>query len=82
MVLLIVLLSILALITLLLLMPVRLSFKYKNGRIGAYVSVLFLRFELYANKKQKIKKSDFKIRRFRRRRDKALKKYRIKKTTL
>jgi hypothetical protein len=62
-------------------MPVKLSLKYKDSRVGVYVRILFLRFELYANKKQEIKKSDFKIKRFRKRRDKTLKKYRMKKAS-
>lgn len=74
-----VILCIVLLLFLLMIMPVKLSLKYKDSRVGAYVMILFFRFELYANKKQRIKKSDFKIKRFRRKRDKALKKYRMKK---
>ncbi len=79
MTLLIVLACIAVLLVLLIIMRVRLLFTFNDGRIGVYLKVLFLKFELYADKKSKVKKSDFKIKRFRRRRDKVLKKYRIKK---
>ncbi len=74
-----VILCIVLLLFLLMIMPVKLSLKYNDSRLGAYLKILFFRFELYANQKQKIKKSDFKIKKFRRRRDKTLKKYRMKK---
>ncbi len=65
---------------LLLLMRVRLRLILKDGQLKAYIGILFFRYELYSDKRSKIKKSDFKIKKFRRRRDKVLKKYRIEKT--
>ena len=63
-------------------MRFRISASYNKGQMKVYLKVLFLRFELYGDKKSKIKKSDFKIRKFRRRRDKVLKKYKVSKTPL
>ena len=75
----IILACIVAVILLLLLMRFRLLLSYKDGVFKLYLKVLFLKFELFGNKKERLKKSDFKIKKFRRRRDKVLKKYRIKK---
>lgn len=76
---LIIITCILLVIVLLLLMRVRLQLTLKDGRLNAYLRLLFFKIKLYSDKKSKIKKSDYKIKRFRRRRDKVLKKYRIKK---
>lgn len=59
-------------------MRFRVSFVYGDGQMKVYLKTLFLRFELYGDKKSKIRKKDFKIKKFRRRRDKVLKKYKIK----
>ena len=75
----IILAVVIALILLLLFMRFRLLIVLKNDRFRLYLKILFLKFELFGDKKSRIKKSDFKIRRFRRKRDKAIKKYRIKK---
>lgn len=76
----IIIVCILSALLLLLLMRVRLRLILKEDCLKAYVKVLFFRYELYSDEKSKIKKSDFKIKKFRRRRDKVLKKYRIKQT--
>ncbi len=76
---LIILACIAALISLILLMRVRLLLTFKDGKINAHAKVLCFKIELYSDKKTKIKKSDYKIKKFRRRRDKVLKQYRIKK---
>jgi len=75
---LIVLAIIAILIALILLMRFRLLLSYSGEALKVYVKVLFLRFEIVGSKREKLKKSDFRIRKFRRRRDKVLKKYRIK----
>ncbi len=65
----------------LMLMRIRVQLTFADGKINAYLRVLFLKIKLYSDKKSKIKKSDYKIKKFRRRRDKVLKKYRIKKAS-
>ena len=72
-----VLLCIFALIMLLLLMRLRLFLSFKDGLLIVKVGALFIKFRIFGEERRKIKLSDFKIRKFRRRRDKALKKYRI-----
>ena len=76
---LIIILCILLAIVLLMLMRVRLAISFKDGHIRVLLKILFLRFDLFSDKKTRIKKSDFKIKRFRRRRDKVLREYRDKK---
>ncbi len=63
----------------LLLIRIRVRITFSDGKANVYLHILFLKFKLYSDKKSRIKKSDYKIKRFRRRRDKVLKKYRIKK---
>ena len=70
-------LCILAIVILLLLMRLRLFLSFKGGSLIVKVGALFIRFRIFGEEKRKIKKSDFKIRKFRRRRDKVLKKYKI-----
>ena len=74
----IVLICVIIFIALLLLMRFRLLLSFSGETLTVYVKFLFFRFEIVGSKKEKLKKSDFRIRKFRRRRDKVLKKYRIK----
>ena len=60
-------------------MRFRVLLTYDEEALRVHLKVLFLRFELFGDKKSKIRKSDFRIRKFRRRRDKILKKYKLKK---
>lgn len=63
-------------------MRFRISAVFREKQLDVRLKVLFLSFELYGNKKENLNKSDFKIRKFRRRRDKVLKKYKVKSTPL
>lgn len=69
---------VIALILLILLLRIRLSLSYRDGDAGITVKILFLRFHIVGKEKKKPKKSDFKIKKFRRRTKKVLAKYRRK----
>ena len=62
------------------LMRIKLIVTFRDRGLRIFLKILFVKIEFTAEKNGKIKKSDFKIRKFRRRRDKVLKKYRLKKT--
>ena len=67
------------LVVLILTVRIRFFVKFKDKQLCAFLRILFVKIVFTGKKRGKIKKSDFKIRKFRRRRDKVLKKYRIKK---
>ena len=62
----------------LLLTKIRLLFRFSDGKTVIAVKILFFRIDITEKAEERINKSKYKIKRFRRRRDKVLKKYRIK----
>ena len=64
----------------LLLTRLRLVISFKDGYLSVKARALFLSFAVFDDKKEKINKHDFRIKKFRKRRDKVIKRYRIKKS--
>ena len=73
-----ILIAILALITSLLFLKIRLLFQFSEGDISVAIKILFFRIDITEKAEERINKKQYRIKRFRRRRDKILKKYRIK----
>ena len=70
--------AIVLLIIALLFTRIRLLFQFSGGDVTVAVQILFFRIDVTEKAETKINKRKYKIKRFRRRRDSALKKYRIK----
>lgn len=72
---------VLAVVTVLILLAVilraRLFVSFKDGCLIVTLRILCFKFSIFGQENEKIKKSDFKIKKFRRRRDRVLKKYKI-----
>ena len=67
-----------ALIVALLLVKIKLLFQFSEGDISVAVKLLFFKIDITEKAEDTINKNKFKIKSFRRRRDKVLKKYKIK----
>ena len=61
-------------------MPLRIFLVYEASDLKLYAKLLFYKVNVLAEVDRDIKKSDYKIRKFRRRRDKAIKKYKMQYT--
>lgn len=70
--------AIILIITLLLFTKIRLLFQFSGGDVTVAVKILFFRIDITEKAETKIDKRKYKIKKFRRRRDKVLKKYKIK----
>ena len=70
--------GIILLISILLLTKIRLLFRFSDGKTVIAIKILFFRIDVTERAVEKINKKKYRIKRFRRRRDKVLKKYRIK----
>lgn len=70
--------AVLLLIVALLFTKIRLLFQFSGGNITVAVKILFFRIDITEKAETKINKNKYKIKKFRRRRDKVLKKYKIK----
>ncbi len=70
--------GILLLISILLLTKIRLLFQFSDGKTVIAVKILFFRVDITEKAEARINKKKYRIKRFRRRRDKVLKKYKIK----
>ena len=70
--------AIVLLIIALLFTRIRLLFQFSGGDVTVAVKILFFRIDITEKAETEINKRKYKIRRFRRRRDKVLKKYKIK----
>lgn len=74
---LIVILCIILFFAMLLISRAKLFFLFSDGKTQVFLKYLFFRYDLTDKEVEKINLSDFKISRFRRRRDKVLKKYKL-----
>ena len=70
--------AVILLIVALLFTKIRLLFQFSGGDITVAVKILFFRIDITEKAEEKINKNKYKIKKFRRRRDKVLKKYRMK----
>ena len=70
--------AVLLLIFAVLFIKIRLLFQFSGGNITVAVKILFFRIDITEKAETKINKNKYKIKKFRRRRDKVLKKYKIK----
>jgi hypothetical protein len=70
--------AVILLLILIALLWVKLSLVYDDGGVGVSVKILFFKITLLGKKEKRLRKRDFKIKKFRRRRKKVIKKYRKK----